>query len=74
MSSAEDRLRRLGFPTIGCLLGALAVVIATAVPADATLYPPPVRLALLFDRVMWQPVHPATFVIPPGHLVERLER
>jgi len=60
--------------TLRILLVALVLVATTASPAVATLYPPPIRLALLFGRVPWQPGPPVAFLTPPGHIAERWER
>jgi hypothetical protein len=46
-------LRRAGFPTARIALAGLLILLLDAGPARAALSPPPVRLALLFEREMW---------------------
>ncbi|MEX1209012.1 MAG: hypothetical protein WEE36_10505 [Acidimicrobiia bacterium] len=46
-------LRRAGFPTARIALAGLLILLLHAGPARAALSPPPVRLALLFEREMW---------------------
>ncbi|MEE9297549.1 MAG: hypothetical protein V3V29_00745 [Acidimicrobiia bacterium] len=72
--AGPSRVGRVGFPTIRCLLAALLVVIASAIPAGATLLPPPIRLALLFERTPWADVIASAEPVPPGHIVVRWER
>ena len=47
--------RRAGFPTVRVLLAIVVFVVGVASPARATFLPPPWRLAILFDRDVWQP-------------------
>jgi hypothetical protein len=46
---------RAGFPTVRVLLAIAVFVVGVASPVQATFYPPPWRLAILFDRDVWQP-------------------
>lgn len=48
-------LSRVGFPLLRCALAALVVVVAVAVaaPARATMFPPSIRLPLMFGRPLW---------------------
>jgi hypothetical protein len=69
---SADFSRRAGFPTVRLSLAALLVVVLSGGPARAALSPPPVRLALLFEREVWSrnevllpiPVRPGTGPIP----------
>lgn len=69
---SADLSRRAGFPTVRLNLAALLVVVLSGGPARAALSPPPVRLALLFEREVWSrkevllpiPVRPGTGPIP----------
>lgn len=67
-------MRRVAFPTTRCLLAVLLVVVASAIPARATLLPPPIRLAILFERTPWPEAAPHEEPVPPGHIVLRWER
>lgn len=46
-------VRRAGFPTARIALAGLLILLLHAGPARAALSPPPVRLALLFERELW---------------------
>ncbi len=52
----------------------LVFVAVTAIPAGATFYPSPIRLALLFDRVQWQSQVEALTPLPRRHIADRWER
>ncbi len=66
-------MRRVAFPAIRCLLAVMLITVTVAHPARATLLPPPMRLALLFERTPWTEVEPAA-AVPPGHIVVLWER
>ena len=55
------------------LLLTVQLVVVESVGARATLLPPSIRLAILFQRVPWQPLAEVTIPIPPGHIIERWE-
>jgi hypothetical protein len=55
------------------LLLAVQLVVVDFAEARATLLPPSIRLAILFQRVPWQPSAEVTTPIPPGHIIERWE-
>lgn len=46
-------VRRAGFPTARLVIAGLLILLLHAGPARAALSPPPVRLALLFERELW---------------------
>lgn len=56
------------------LVMCLVFVAVTAIPADATFYPPSIRLALLFDRVQWQSQVETLTPLPRRHIAESWER
>jgi len=56
------------------LLLGMALVFVTTATAEATFYPAPIRLSLLFGRAPWQPGPSAVLSVPPGHIAERWER
>jgi len=56
------------------ILIGLTFVMVMAQPVQATLLPPPIRLARMFERVEWGSPSPPSMPIPPAHIVERLER
>ncbi|MEE8498831.1 MAG: hypothetical protein V3S62_09875, partial [Acidimicrobiia bacterium] len=50
------------------LVMCLVFVAVTAIPAGATFYPSPIRLALLFDRVQWQSQVETLTPLPRRHI------